>query len=63
MRKAPSPSTNMGIVGVPIAVILSWVLAEFFQVQMPPHVEAAMGAFISTVFGYFALGGKREDVE
>lgn len=62
ISRAPSPSTNAGVVGVFVAVIVVWALKEFAQVDVPEEVAAAIGGLLSTVLGYFRLGGKREDV-
>jgi len=63
MNKHPSPSTNAGVLGLFVATILVWILKEFFQIVVPEEVAAAIGGLFSTVLGFFALGGKREDVE
>lgn len=61
--KGPSPSTNAGMLGIFIAIILVWLLKEFANVIVPEEVAAAIGGVFSTLLGYVALGGKREDVE
>lgn len=62
-NKAPSTSTiASAALGIPIATIFSWIMSEFLTVSVPGPVEAAIGAVISTVIGYFFLGGKSDDV-
>lgn len=59
----PSTSTiaSAGI-GVPFATIMSWLINTFGGVDVPGPVEAALGAVISTIIGYFFIGGKANDV-
>jgi len=58
----PSTSTVASVgIGVPVAVILSWVVSTFAGVVVPGPVEAAAGAVISAVVGYFFSGGRSDD--
>lgn len=60
----PSNSTIAGAaIGVPVAVILSWILNTFFNVVVPGPVEAAMGALVGTASGYFFKGGQNAHVQ
>jgi hypothetical protein len=56
MRPSNSTFASVGI-GVPAATVISWTVS-LFGVVMPGPVEAAIGAIISSVIGYFFLGGK-----
>ena len=60
----PSTSTiaSAGL-GVPVATIMSWIFNTFVGVDVPGPVEAALGAVISTLIGYFFIGGKASDTE
>jgi hypothetical protein len=59
----PSPSTYASIgIGVPMATIAAWFLETCCSVAMPGEVQAAIGAVISALVGYFFTGGKDEDV-
>jgi len=60
MKPSVSTVASLGI-GVPLATIFSWILAEF-GVVTPGNVEAAMGAVIGAAAGYFFNGGKANDV-
>lgn len=58
----PSGSTIAGAaIGIPLATILSWA-AGLAGVEVPGPVEAAIGALVSVIVGYFFNGGKHEDV-
>lgn len=60
----PSQSTIASVgIGIPVATIFSWVLQAFAQVEVPGEVQAAIGAVVSAVIGYFFIGGRREDTE
>lgn len=60
----PSASTYAGIgIGVPVATVFAWLMNTFLAVEVPGEVQAAIGALIGTLAGYFFLGGKNEDVE
>ena len=59
----PSSSTvASGTLGVAVAVLVAWVLQQFVGVEMPGEVQAALGAIVSTVIGFFFTGGKNADV-
>ena len=48
------PSTKISavaILGVPAAVIVAWLLAQF-GISMPPEAQAALGTLIGAVIGY-----------
>jgi uncharacterized membrane-anchored protein len=60
----PSQSTIASVgIGIPIATIFSWVVQTFAQVEVPGEVQAAIGAVVSAIVGYFFVGGRREDTE
>lgn len=60
----PSTSTIASAsIGVPVATIISWLLNQFTGVDVPGPVEAALGAVVSTIIGYFFIGGKASDTE
>lgn len=60
----PSISTFASVgIGVPAATILSWLVSTFGHVAMPGPVEAAIGAVISALVGYFFSGGKAAHTE
>jgi uncharacterized protein YcfJ len=48
--------------GIPVATIAAWLLQQFASVEMPGEVQAAMGALVSAMVGYWFNGGRREDV-
>jgi uncharacterized membrane protein YfbV (UPF0208 family) len=59
----PSNSTIAGVgIGVPLAIIVAWILT-LFGVVMPPEVQTALGAILSPIAGYFFIGGKKADTE
>lgn len=59
----PSSSTVASIgIGIPLATILAWVIAQF-GIEMPGEVQAAVGAVVSAAIGYFFVGGKAVDTE
>lgn len=61
---APSASTYASLgLGIPIATVISWALNQFLSIAVPGPVEAAIGAIIATVAGYFFSGGRRADTE
>jgi hypothetical protein len=61
-ESAPSASTVASVgLGVPIATVLAWLLSQFAGVEVPGPVEAAIGAIVSAVVGYFFVGGRRSD--
>lgn len=58
----PSVSTvASGLIGVPLVIVIAWIVSEVFKVQMPAEVQTALGAVISTAIGYFAKGGRAVD--
>jgi hypothetical protein len=60
----PSNSTWAGVgIGVPVATIIAWCLDQFAGVAVPGEVQAAVGAVVSAVVGYFFAGGKAADTE
>lgn len=60
----PSQSTIASVgIGIPVATIFSWVLAQFANVPVPGEVQAAVGAVVSALIGYFFTGGRRADTE
>lgn len=59
----PSGSTIASVgIGVPVATVLAWLLQTFAAVEVPGEVQAAVGALVSAMTGYFFIGGKHEDV-
>lgn len=59
----PSPSTVASVgIGAPLAAIISWLLGVCCSIPVPPGVEAAMGAVMSAVVGYFFMGGRSNDL-
>ena len=53
MKWLPNRKVGFGAgFGMPIAVVLSWVL-KANGVEMPDGVESAIGAIITGVIGYF----------
>lgn len=56
--KSPSPSVVASVgIGVPLATICGWVVS-LFGLEMPGPVQAAFGAVLSSVVGYFFPGGQ-----
>lgn len=62
MKPSASTVASVGI-GVPVATILAWASSAFAGVEVPGPVEAAFGAVISALVGYFFLGGKAAHTE
>ncbi len=60
MKPSTSTVASFGI-GVPVATIIAWALG-LNGIDVPGPVEAAIGAVISTLIGYFFTGGKHADV-
>jgi hypothetical protein len=59
----PSNSTVASVgIGVPAATIISWSVHTFLGVEVPGEVQAALGAFLSAIVGYFFSGGRADDV-
>lgn len=48
----PTRKITAAGIGIPISIILAWMLNEFADVQMPVEVSTALGGVISTVLGY-----------
>lgn len=61
MKPSSSTVASVGI-GIPLATILAWVIGQF-GIEMPGEVQAAIGAVVSAVIGYFFVGGKAVDTE
>ena len=60
----PSSSTIASVgIGIPVATIISWVLNQCCQMEMPGEVQAATGALTSAIVGYFFAGGKAVHLE
>lgn len=60
----PSNSTFASVgIGVPVAIVLAWISHQFLLVDVPGEVQAALGAIVSSVVGYFFQGGRRADTE
>lgn len=62
MNMSNSTLASAGL-GVPVALILAWILNQFVGVEMPGEIQAASGAVISSIIGYFFAGGRKSDVE
>lgn len=62
MKPSASTIASVGI-GVPVATIIAWACSAFMGVEVPGPVEAAFGAVISAVVGYFFIGGKAVHTE
>lgn len=59
----PSKSTIASVgIGIPVATVLAWVLQQFAAVEMPGEVQAAVGALVSALIGFFFTGGRAEDI-
>jgi hypothetical protein len=62
MNYAPSSSTLASVgLGVPIATVAAWAVGVCCNVPVPGEVQAAIGALISAVIGYFFVGGRHVD--
>lgn len=62
MSMSPSASTVASAsLGVPIAIIVSWIVKQCYHVDVPGEVQAAGGALISTLIGYVFNGGRNID--
>jgi len=60
----PSTSTVVSVAaGAPLVLVVTWVLDQFFHVQIPPEVAASLGAVVSTIVGYFGNGGRAVDTQ
>ncbi len=62
MQASPSTIASAGL-GVPVATLVSWLVNVFTGIEVPGPVEAAFGAIVAALIGYFFIGGRREDVE
>ncbi len=61
---APSTSTVASVgIGVPIATVVAWALSAFASVEVPGEVQAALGAIVSAIVGYFFVGGRHVDTQ
>lgn len=61
---APSTSTVASVgIGIPVATVLAWLLNAFAAIEVPGEVQAAVGALVSALIGYFFAGGRRADTE
>lgn len=59
---APSSSTLASVgIGIPVAVIVVWLLNTYSGVAVPGEVQSAFGAVISAFVGYFFKGGQASD--
>lgn len=55
----PSASTYASIgIGVPVAILASWIFEQCCHISMPPEVQSAFGAVTSAIVGYFFTGGR-----
>ena len=60
----PSSSTIASVgIGIPVATVLAWILSVCCSVPVPGEVQAAVGALVSAIVGYFFMGGRRADTE
>ena len=63
MFSQPSASTVASVgIGIPLTVLVIWLLKTYLAVDMPPEVQGALGALLSTATGYFFSGGKNVDL-
>jgi hypothetical protein len=53
MKKGTASNVGSGAVGVPLAVIIAWLL-QINGVQMPPEVTVALGALLTWAAGLAA---------
>jgi hypothetical protein len=61
-KYTPSASTVASVgIGIPVATVAAWLLQQFAAVEMPGEVQAAVGALVSALIGYWFTGGRRED--
>lgn len=60
---APSQSTVVSAaIGIPLGIIVVWVLGTFLHVSVPGEVGSAIGSVLSTMIGLFGNGGRARDV-
>jgi uncharacterized membrane-anchored protein len=64
MSGRPSESTVASVgIGIPVATLAAWLLQAFASVEMPGEVQAALGALVSALIGYFFTGGRAVDTQ
>jgi len=60
----PSSSTVASIgIGIPVATLFAWVLSVCCNMPVPGEVQAAAGALVSALVGYFFNGGRKVDTQ
>ena len=60
----PSSSTVASVgIGIPVATVVAWFLTVCCAVPVPGEVQAAVGALVSALVGYFFTGGRRADTQ
>lgn len=62
LRPSSSTMASVGF-GIPVATIVAWAFSAFGGIEMPGPVQAAFGAVVSALFGYFFIGGKAAHTE
>lgn len=62
MRPSNSTIASVGL-GVPVATVAAWLVHQFVGVEVPGEVQAAVGAIVSALVGYFFTGGQAADTE
>lgn len=62
MKPSVSTVASVGI-GIPVATVLAWIVNQFAGVDVPGEVQAAFGAVVSALVGYFFVGGQAVDTE
>lgn len=59
----PSESTVASIaIGAPVATLIVWFIT-LAGVDVPDHIEPAIGAVISAIVGFFFWGGRSADTK
>lgn len=58
MKPSNSTLASVGI-GIPLATIASWVVTTFAGIEVPGPVEAAIGAVLGALAGYWFEGGQQ----
>lgn len=61
LRPSNSSLASLGV-GIPMSTILVWV-AGLNGIVVPGEVQAAFGAVIAALSGYFFTGGKHNDTQ
>lgn len=61
LRPSGSSLASLGI-GVPVSTILVWI-AGLNGIVVPGEVQAALGAVVAALSGYFFTGGKHNDTQ